>query len=468
MGAVDIGFWDYPDTRPGYRDLRPIADDKEVLRNPHKGWYWHYIDNGYGRGNYREQHDPKDHCLDFPGLNHLYLRFDWGDIEAQEGVFDWSYLDNIMEEWGAYGYRFSLRACTYEASPEGSLAFATPKWVFDAGAAYTIQQGGAYEPDYGDPVFLEKLEGFMREYGRKFNGDPRIETVDIGSFGTWGEGHTGAGSDRVYPYQVMKAHLDLHVKYFPDTFLLFNDDFLNHRSRLCSNKENHQLLQEAPGYSNVGARDDSVCVDYYCKHCGYNTLRTPHLFDHFWKHAPIDLEFEHYAAVTAKPDNFRDGFPFLDALMRTHCTFAGFHGYPRPWLEQYPYFTEYCANRLGYWYFLPGLLLPTLRANKGNQIEMMIENRGFAPCYWEYQGKIRLTDTTGKETILPLPSLDNRAWNPGTVSVEKLELDLTGIAPGDYLFSFGLFEKEQPISLAISSRYRDKDGFYRLAKAVVE
>lgn len=100
MGAVDIGFWDYPDTRPGYRDLRPIADDKEVLRNPHKGWYWHYIDNGYGRGNYREQHDPKDHCLDFPGLNHLYLRFDWGDIEAQEGVFDWSYLDNIMEEWG--------------------------------------------------------------------------------------------------------------------------------------------------------------------------------------------------------------------------------------------------------------------------------------------------------------------------------------------------------------------------------
>ena len=172
--------------------------------------------------------------------------------------------------------------------------------------------------------------------------------------------------------------------------------------------------------------------------------------------------------MISKPENFRDGFPFLDALMRTHTTFAGFHGYPRPWLEKFPYFTEYCANRLGYWYFLPGLLLPKLQAGKENAIQIMIENRGFAPCYWKYDSKIRLTDTTGKETILSLPEMDNRTWMPGGVICETIHLDLTGLVPGDYLFSFGLFEEDRAIQLGIADRYLDKDGFYRLAKAVIE
>ena len=30
----------------------------------------------------------------------------------------------------------------------------------------------------------------MTEYGRKFNGDSRVEFIDVGTYGTWGEGHT--------------------------------------------------------------------------------------------------------------------------------------------------------------------------------------------------------------------------------------------------------------------------------------
>ncbi len=28
------------------RDLSTLQDDRSVLTNPHKGWYFHYIDNG--------------------------------------------------------------------------------------------------------------------------------------------------------------------------------------------------------------------------------------------------------------------------------------------------------------------------------------------------------------------------------------------------------------------------------------
>ena len=89
-------------TRKNFVDLRLLVDDKTVLKNPHKGWFWHFIDNGYGRPFYRDGYE-EDPVLDFPGLNHLYLRFDWGDVEKEEGVYDFSYLDEIMEKWGAYG-----------------------------------------------------------------------------------------------------------------------------------------------------------------------------------------------------------------------------------------------------------------------------------------------------------------------------------------------------------------------------
>lgn len=34
---------------PSYIDLNFCQDDETVLKNPHKGWYWHYIDNGVDR-----------------------------------------------------------------------------------------------------------------------------------------------------------------------------------------------------------------------------------------------------------------------------------------------------------------------------------------------------------------------------------------------------------------------------------
>ena len=86
-----------------YVDLREFEDDRTVLKNPHKGWFWHYVDNGFFRPQYRAEHDPEDSLSDFPGLNHLYLRYDWGDIEKREGHPDWTEIDRIMEKWERYG-----------------------------------------------------------------------------------------------------------------------------------------------------------------------------------------------------------------------------------------------------------------------------------------------------------------------------------------------------------------------------
>lgn len=49
-------------------DLTGTWNSQKVLNNPHKGWYHHYYDNGWG---YKTQTDSD---LDsFPGMNHLYI-----------------------------------------------------------------------------------------------------------------------------------------------------------------------------------------------------------------------------------------------------------------------------------------------------------------------------------------------------------------------------------------------------------
>lgn len=462
MSRIPLRYVDDRYNLTDYVDLREWQDDKTVLANPHKGWYWHYIDNGLARGAYRDRTDKGDDMRDFPGLNHLYLRFDWGDIEQAEGVRDWSAIDSIIEEWGARGYKFALRLCTYEASGAGALRYATPKWVYDAGAKYTQIQD-RIEPDYGDEIYLAKLTSFMRAYGEKYNRHPLIETVDVGTFGTWGEGHTYMGSDRTFPYEVMVRHFDLHTRNFPDKVVLMNDDFVGNRAG-ASNEECLRLIEYARR-QNAGLRDDSICVESCCEEYGYDSVRAPHMFDVFWRQAPIDIEFEHYHTATARAESWRSGLPVIEALRRTHATYAGFHGYPRPWLERYSDLTRYLANRLGYWYFIEGAQLPPLTSGVRSYIEVIFENRGFAPAYDRYELKVRF-EREGERVTQAIASADNRRWMPGEISRERFLVDARSLNTGKYSISIGLFEGERAIKLGVAAEL-EKDGFYRLGEIEV-
>ena len=319
-------YYTQPTPSRFYHDLRNAQDDRTVLTNPHKGWYFHYIDNGMRAPKYRNTLKPGDDLKAYPGLNHMYLRFDWSDIEEEEGVYHWEKLDDILETWGKRGYRFSMRMCTFEAN-RPMIPYATPKYVFDAGAAGT--QFTCMEPDYGDPIYLEKLERFMAAYGEHYNGHPLLDFIDVGTFGTWGEGHTTSGSCRSYSLEVLKRHIDLHLKNFPDTYVLVNDDMINHMA--ATNPQDAAYLLEYCAGKGMGMRDDSLYVHGYCVNYGCDMLQNPTGFDWLWRSGPVDLESAHQSMQRA--DDMDGGFRFLEAMRRTHATYAGFHGDIYAWYE---------------------------------------------------------------------------------------------------------------------------------------
>ena len=105
--------YDVVATSQSYRDLRHVADDKTVLENPHKGWYYHYVDNSLKGPRYRDRVKRGEKFIT-KGLNTVYIRFDWGDIEyAGEGILDWSAIDahSTRIEWYSYPYHYRLK-CT--------------------------------------------------------------------------------------------------------------------------------------------------------------------------------------------------------------------------------------------------------------------------------------------------------------------------------------------------------------------
>ena len=66
---------------------------------------------------------------------------------------------------------------------------------------------------------------------RRYDGNPNVAFIDIGSFGMWGEGHTGFSSrlSEEQTLAVVKKHIDLHRKHFKHTLLCISDDVAGSR-----------------------------------------------------------------------------------------------------------------------------------------------------------------------------------------------------------------------------------------------
>ena len=444
-------------------DLRAMADDKTVLKNPHKGWFWHYIDNGCGAGLYRDRELDEKYTVGFPGLNHLYLRFDWGDVEKEKGVYDFSYIDEVMDKWGKLGFTFSLRVVCFETHP--FIPYATPKYVYEEGAHCFRLDNGKIHPDYDDPYFLERLEEFFKVLGAKFNNDDRIELIDVGTYGTWGEGHTVEGDGVIYPIEVIKKHFELHMKYFPDKYVISNDDHII--GRLVHGQEEVDEMLDYCVDRGLGLQDDSICCDGYATDMGYDTMRAAWAFDKTAKNAPSVIEFAHYTYIRPALDcYFRDGFTIIEALKNSHATFAGFHGYPDSWLKNEMYLTEYCANRLGYWFFVPYAIVPDrFSPSAHNTFRVAIENKGWARSYWPYEMRASLRNEKNSYTLKL--DADIRHIESGETNEFNLAIDLRDVEPGEYTFSIGLFEKDRPVKLALKEELKTEDGYYKIKKVTV-
>ncbi|MHC4401927.1 MAG: hypothetical protein ACYTG0_19830 [Planctomycetota bacterium] len=407
-------------------DMTPHWDEKTPLENPHKGWYHHFPDNHLTK-RYPIANDSD--LLDFPGMDHLYMRLAWAYLEPEEGRLDWHVIDKTIDKWVGHGLGIAFRVSCRETSTDRiEQQYATPRWVMEAGAKggyyYKGERtgpDGPWEPVFDDPVFLEKLEHFLKAFGSRYDGKPWLRYVDVGSIGDWGEGHTWSGSRLEYGYRQRKVHVDLYRKYFPTTQLVVSDDFVHGVRDPHDRQKMHRHVLD----HRITYRDDSILVNGYLASSSKTyTVRSPKLFADTWRLTPTVLELEHYGAVKrngnwlgrpgsslAEHGGGKTGADFFGgALGLLHATYIGYHGDAREWLAENPRLTAELLNRCGYWYFLHRLDLPNeWKPGTTQTLETVWENRGVAPAYHPYGLVLRLD---GPLTIDVEVDSGNQRWTP--------------------------------------------------------
>ena len=343
--------------------VRPrITDD--ILHNPDMGLvFFHYSNRQWAYGQLQERGDTLDW---FPGVTTAYFRLPWCLLEPREGEFRWDLIDSYAAPWVAAGRQIGLRVTCCESR----FPFATPEWVKDAGARgwfFKIKMdkifgeyppgGGTdlWEPDYGDPVFLEKLENFLRAMARRYDGNPAVAFIDVGSVGMWGEGHTRAYGEAMAaegrdPEAAIHRHYELHRRLFPRTTILCNDDHAG--SSLQTPAPEVPLMRRAHDLG-FGFRDDSILVftpemipDAKAHLRPHPQWFHAHWAKYFAPDAPVFVEHEHYDLSRARGAWSDD--KLVEAVEEYRATWLSVHGWPREVFEGSGEAYARAARRLGY------------------------------------------------------------------------------------------------------------------------
>jgi len=485
IAIILTGAWQSASAR--VIDVKPHWNDRIPLANPHKGWYHHYPDNHIDKYIIRED----SHLLDFPGMDHIYIRLAWAYLEPQEGQFNWNVIDEIIDKWTANGLKIAFRiSCRETGTDRIEQQYATPKWVIAAGAKGDYYRSGRktgpdgpWEPVFDDPVFLDKLENFLRAFAARYDGKPWLRYIDIGSIGDWGEGHTHSGSRLEYGFAPRKRHIDLHLKYVKKTQLVITDDYVYSVSNLEDRDKLHRYILT----QGISYRDDSPLVNGYVR--GYAdtfTVRSPEFFKDAYLKTPTVFELQHYGAVK-RDGNWvvREGSSlskyakgktgpdfFRGALDLLHATYIGYHGDAHEWLSENPRLTEELLNRCGYWFFLHSVTVPdALQPGKTHTIQLAWENRGVAPAYHPYTLMLRLA---GPDTADFAFQAGNRKWlpdPPGTVYREDHTLNVPStLPPGTYHLKLKLHTQDDSrnVLLPLNPNLLDPHNYYTIGSVDIE
>jgi len=138
-----------------------------------------------------------------PDVDGISVRQNWGDLELTEGIFDWSYLDNVTAMAAAAGKKVLLRIGT--GGGDIARGGSCPTWVMDAVALEPLppsQKFYAFNDNgrsvtiavFWDPVWLAKKTAMITALGARYASNPAVKIVGASfanaSSEDWGVPHT--------------------------------------------------------------------------------------------------------------------------------------------------------------------------------------------------------------------------------------------------------------------------------------
>lgn len=420
---------------PGTVSVRPATIDS-VLVNP-----------GMGFESFNRSCDaPIDNEGWFPEESIAYYRWYWIDVEPEDGVVDFDRIDTAIAEARRCGQTFAFRIMTANGE-ENPI----PLWA--RGKIPGVEYENGFVPDFNSETFLKYAFRLINALGARYDGNPILDHVDVGTVGLWGEWHV-AGVDGAEPIRNSTAWkvIDAYQRAFPRTtkLMLINcvaglmhskdlgmgwrADCWGDRGGLAADGWNHMESMYPVHIANSGIQDQ-------------------------WKVAPVALEtcwdMRHWLKSGWDLDEN------LQAALDYHASVinAKSSGIPSEWRPQ----IEAFMTKLGYRLSVDELCMPASVAH-GSTLDIRTRwlNTGVAPPYKSYRIAYRLRDK-GRVAWSAISDAKVGAWTPGSRIVGESFALPVSLPPGEYAFDIAVLSpsSDTPV-IRLANAGRRSDGWYPL------
>jgi hypothetical protein len=369
-----------------------LKESNELFGNPGMGWqtFQRFADN-----------DPN-----LAGLPSTvaYFRYYWREFEPADGEYDFTLIDRHVAHARAAGQQLAFRIMCCGTDDH---VYHSPEWLRKAGCRgfeYQYQGKGTvhWAPDMDDPLFREKHFRFLVALGKRYNGHPDVDLIDIGTVGLWGEWHMSeTRAPLPSPETIAKIHA-IYLKLFKDQPLVY-------------------LVGDSGGMMEAGRRGVGWRADCLGDMGGFS--KTWNHMEHYYKQQiaktgaqdvwkTCAVAWESCWDVQKWVDEEWDVRAIYDYALDLHGSYENNKSKPLPAEARGE--TERFLKKLGY-----RLALRTVghrsevKPGEGMTVEMSWKNVGVAPPYRDWRIALQLVSTDGHAVAEAVTETSVKGWLPG-------------------------------------------------------
>jgi hypothetical protein len=386
-----------------------------------------------------------------------YFRWMWEQIEPQEGIYNWAFIDHHLERAHENGQTLEFRIML---EWPGEYVIGIPQWLVDKGVNMRWTQcenENYYSPDLEDPVIREYHEKLIRALGNRYDGHPDLGSVDIGSVGLWGEWHEYCHPELMPDRETRNAIIDLYYEAFPNTPLI----------ALVDDKEG---IAYAATKGRSAWRGD-CWGNYLPEGMGWNHHQDSYwpaheLIPDAWKNGPVALE----SCYTMK-SWYSEGNAIsriVNDAIAWHATLA--HNKSDDIPAEYKSEVERLVKKLGFRLVLKKINFEE-KAETGSMIRIALdwENLGIAPPYRDFRIAFRLRDLEGLLHGMNITTQSIRGWLPGSIFIEADYPIPEELTYGAYSVELGLVFHSAPDRIVpVAIEGKTNDGWYPVGSIRIE
>ena len=387
---------------------------------------------------------------DFPSASIAYLRWFWHQIEPARGKYRWDIIDSALEEARRHGQRLMVRIMPYDQKDP------LPEWYRNSGRRAnkdSDEDGKIWSPDSDDRFYVQSWTALIQQLGRRYDGHPFLDTVDISTVGYWGEGWGPYLPSR----EVQKSLIDVYFDAFKRTWLLMNFDVIDMLAYGTQRGAGWRL--DCWGDMGRPGKNFTHMLDRYPQ--GVVQAGAQEV----WKRSPVSLETCGTPGSWQRSANYDLSY-VMDQALRWHASTINIKStaIPPEWRKAFDDFQK----RIGYRFVLRRLEYPqSIKAGKMMPLSSWWFNAGVSPVYYQYALAFQLHSETA-QALIPTTA-DVRQWLPGDAVFDSTIYVPETLKPGKYRLRVALLDprtQEPAIRLAIEGR--QSDGWYDLGDVQIE